>query len=110
MNTFTSKTFVCHILKKENANKLKDFKPINLITCFYKILTKVLANHLKGVLPSTIFELQKAFIAWRQILDQTLIANEANEDYRIKKKGLILKLILEKLTILWIGISILGFG
>lgn len=40
--------------KKENASRVEDFRPINLVTGVYNILAKVLANRLKRVLPSTI--------------------------------------------------------
>lgn len=34
--------------------RVRDFRPIGLITSVYKILAKVLANHLKRVLSLTI--------------------------------------------------------
>lgn len=37
-------------------DRVKDFRPTSLITSVYKILAKVLANRLKRVLPSTIFD------------------------------------------------------
>ena len=43
-------TFVVLILKKAEATKVKDFRPISLVGSMYKILSKVLANRLKGVL------------------------------------------------------------
>ncbi|XP_038903533.1 uncharacterized protein LOC120090100 [Benincasa hispida] len=57
----------------------------------------VLAERLKLVMPSIIAPSQSAFTEGRQILDPILIANEAVEDYRVKKKkGWILKLDMEK--------------
>lgn len=48
-------------------------------------------------MPPLIATTQSAFIGNRQILDPVLIANEAVEDYRArKKKGWILKLDLGK--------------
>ena len=55
LNRSVVETFVCLIPKKENENKVKEFRPISLITSVYKILAKVLANRLRKVLPSTIF-------------------------------------------------------
>ena len=42
----------------------------------YKILAKVLANHLKSVLDQLISKSQNGFVGGRQILDSVLIANE----------------------------------
>lgn len=55
---------------------LKDFRPISLLGCHNKIISKILANRLKSVLPGLIWECQNAFIKGRQILDSVLIANE----------------------------------
>lgn len=61
------------------------------LTSIYKSFD--LANHLRKVLPLTIFESQGAFMAKRQIFDQALTANEAIENYRAKKKeGVIFKI------------------
>lgn len=61
LNRSVIESFVCLIPKKGNANRLKEFQPINLITSVYKILAKVFANCLRKVLPSTIFETQGPF-------------------------------------------------
>ena len=42
----------------------------------YKIMAKVLANSLKGVLGSVVSDTQKTFIQGGQILDSILRANE----------------------------------
>lgn len=78
--------FECLIPQEEKVIKVKDFRPISLVRSMYKIIAKVLANRLKKALPSTISKSQVAFIAWRQIRDQALIANEAVEDYRCCNK------------------------
>ena len=43
-------TFVVLIPKKVGATEVKDFRPISLVGSMYKIISKVLANQLKGVL------------------------------------------------------------
>ena len=40
-------TFMDLISKKVGALEVKDFRPINLVSCIYKILVKVLAKILK---------------------------------------------------------------
>ena len=65
---------------------MKDFRPISLTTLSYKVVAKVLVERLKSVMDSIISPYQSAFIEGRQKLDPILIANEAVEDYRAKKK------------------------
>lgn len=65
--------------------------------------TKVLAERLKKVMSCVISPYQCAFIEGRQILDSILIANEVMEYRSKKKKGWILKLGLEKPSIVLIG-------
>ncbi|XP_075497741.1 uncharacterized protein LOC142534974 [Primulina tabacum] len=97
VNGKTNETYICLIPKKKDATKIKDFRPISLITNLYKILAKVLTNRLKKVMSKTVAENQCAFIRGRQITDCCLIANEVVEEYRRKKKkGWILKVDLEK--------------
>lgn len=55
-------SFIALIPKKNCAIAIKDFSPISLIGSFFKILAKVLANHLRKVLLEVIFETQGAFV------------------------------------------------
>ena len=40
-------TFIALIPKKNGASNIRDFRPISLVRSVYKILAKVMANHLK---------------------------------------------------------------
>ena len=70
-------TFIVMVPKKEGADDFKDFKPINLVGSLYKLIAKVLANKLKKMMSWLVNKAQNAFVESRQILDASLIANEA---------------------------------
>nr|GEU89305.1 RNA-directed DNA polymerase, eukaryota, reverse transcriptase zinc-binding domain protein [Tanacetum cinerariifolium] len=69
-------SFIALIPKVPDANFVKDFRPISLIGSMYKIIAKILANRLVGVLGDIVNEVQSDFITKRQILDGPFILNE----------------------------------
>jgi hypothetical protein len=76
---------------------MSDFRPISLVGCLYKVLSKVLANRLRNVIGKVISENQSAFVKGRQILDGILIANEMVDDAkRNRKEMLLFKVDFEK--------------
>ncbi|GJU28782.1 RNA-directed DNA polymerase, eukaryota [Tanacetum coccineum] len=90
-------SFIALIPKIPNVNLVKDFRPISLIGSMYKIIAKILANRLVGVLGDIVNEVQSAFIAERQILDGPFILNEVLQWCKLKKKqSLIFKVDFEK--------------
>jgi len=90
-------SFITLVPKKDNPSDLNEFRPISLVGCVYKILSKILANRLKKVLPSVIHENQSAFLGGRGMLDSILVANET-VDYlkKEKKSGVLVKVDFEK--------------
>nr|GEU39623.1 hypothetical protein [Tanacetum cinerariifolium] len=62
-------SFIALIPKTQEAKVVKDFRPISLIGSVYKIIAKILANHLSLVISSLISDVQSAFVSNRQILD-----------------------------------------
>nr|GFA25188.1 RNA-directed DNA polymerase, eukaryota, reverse transcriptase zinc-binding domain protein [Tanacetum cinerariifolium] len=70
-------SFIALIPKIPDAKLVKDFRPISLIGSLYKIIAKILATRLVGVLGDLVSEVQSAFVADRQILDGPLILNES---------------------------------
>nr|GEU49601.1 RNA-directed DNA polymerase, eukaryota [Tanacetum cinerariifolium] len=90
-------SFIALIPKIPNPNLINDFRPISLIGSMYKIIAKILANRLVGVLDDIVNETQSAFIANRQILDGPFILNEVLQWCKMKKKqALIFKVDFEK--------------
>ncbi|GJS69804.1 RNA-directed DNA polymerase, eukaryota, reverse transcriptase zinc-binding domain protein [Tanacetum coccineum] len=90
-------SFIALIPKMQDARVVKDFRPISLIGSVYKIIAKILANRLVGVLGDLIHEVQSAFIANRQILDGPFILDELIHWCRSKnKQAMIFKVNFEK--------------
>ncbi|GKC01800.1 RNA-directed DNA polymerase, eukaryota, reverse transcriptase zinc-binding domain protein [Tanacetum coccineum] len=90
-------SFIALIPKTHDANMVKDFRPISLIGSLYKIIAKILANHRVVVLGDIVNEVQSAFVADRQILDDPFILNELFQWCKSKKKqSLIFKVDFKK--------------
>ena len=71
-------SFITLIPKKINAVNIKDFRPISLIGCVYKLLAKVLANRFRVVLGGLIFESQNAFVGVVKWWIQSLLPMNAS--------------------------------
>ncbi|KAG7535395.1 Endonuclease/exonuclease/phosphatase superfamily [Arabidopsis thaliana x Arabidopsis arenosa] len=69
-------TNICLVPKAGRPKEMSGFRPISLCNVGYKIISKVLSNRLKRLLPKVISETQSAFVARRLITDNILIAQE----------------------------------
>lgn len=94
-----NRTMITLIPKLEHPKSLRDFRPISLCTVAYKVITKIVANHIKCLLPNLILPYQTSFITGRNITDNIIIAQEAIHSMR-QKRGrvgwLAIKVDLEK--------------
>lgn len=57
-----NKTFLTLIPKRILANNVNDYRPKNLCNVVYKIISQVIANRLKVILPNIIGLFQSAFL------------------------------------------------
>jgi len=61
------------IPKDPNPLSFEHFRPISLCNVSYKIITKILENRLKKLLPYLISENQGGFVPKRQIMDNVIL-------------------------------------
>ena len=90
-------SFIALIPKKENAMTPDGFRPIALCNVVYKIISKVVANRLKPLLPSLISEEQIGYVERRQILNNIIQAHEVVHSLKSNKQaGMIIQLDIVK--------------
>ncbi|CAM8995607.1 unnamed protein product [Rhodiola kirilowii] len=80
-------TDIVLIPKCKDANKMEDFRPINLCNVIVKIMTKAMANRLQSILDKVISLNQSAFVKGRLITDNILLAQELNHFIRSRRNG-----------------------
>ena len=82
----TNASFITLVPKVANPQHLNEFRPISLVGCVYKIISKILSSRLKRVLNKVIDPRKSAFLEGRGLLDSVLVANETLEEVKRKKK------------------------
>lgn len=79
--------YISLIPKKQNPSTMGDLRPITLCNVTYKILSKMIANRLKGILEGVISANQSAFIPGRLIIDNVLVVSEVIHFLNQKRDG-----------------------
>ena len=74
-------TILTLVPKKTEAKGMKDYRPISCCNVLYKLISKILANRLKRILPKCISWNQSAFIKERLLMENVLLATEIVKDY-----------------------------
>lgn len=89
--------FISMIPKQDSALIPDKFRPIALCNVIYKIISKILANRLKPLLPSLISGEQSGYVEGRQILDNIIQAHEVVHSLTSKRQvGMIMQLDIAK--------------
>lgn len=85
------------ILKQDHFDVPVGFRPIALCNVIYKIMSTIIVNRLKTILPILISPDQTRFDKGRQILDSIITTNKAIHSlHALKSKGMMMKLDLDK--------------
>jgi len=83
--------------KIQEAERIHQYRPICLLNCIYKLITKVLTLRLEKVANKLILNSQSAFMKWRNIMNGIMALHEVlHETKRRNEVGLILKFDFEK--------------
>jgi hypothetical protein len=80
-------TMITLILKKNESRTPDHYRPITLCNVVYKIISKVIANRLKPLLPTLILQEQKGFVEGRQIMDNIIHSHELIHTLKIHRRG-----------------------
>jgi hypothetical protein len=85
------------IPKVGDATNMKQFWPISLLNCSFKIFSKILTLRLSDVVQRIVAPSQSAFIKGRYILESVVVAHEiVHSINKSGEKGVVLKLDYEK--------------
>ncbi|XP_020967397.1 uncharacterized protein LOC110266746 [Arachis ipaensis] len=79
-------TWVALAPKFIGAKEIKDLRPISMVGCVYKVISKVLVRRMRAVMPKLVGETQSAFVKGRNIHDGALIACETVHWLKRRKK------------------------
>lgn len=95
----TNGTFIYLIPKMSSSEELTQLRPISLCNVLVKVISKVLANHLKSFLPRLVRGFQSSFVSGRLTTNNITTTQEIIHTLRKRKSrkvGMIVKLDLEK--------------
>ena len=74
-------TILALIPKKNDAITMKNYRPISCCNVIYKVISKLLANRMKRLLPLFISLNQSTFVKDRLLMENVLLASELVKNY-----------------------------
>ena len=80
-------THIVLIPKKKDPTHLVDYRPISLSNVISRIISKVIANHLKYIFSNVVSESQSAFVPNYFIIDNITVAYELLHRMRNRRRG-----------------------
>ena len=80
-------THIVLIPKKKDPTHLADYRLINLSNVVSRIISKVIANHLKYILSNVVSESQSAFVPNYLITNNITVAYELLHRMRNRRRG-----------------------
>jgi hypothetical protein len=78
-------TFLALVPKEDVDEDPNKFRPISLCNVIYKIITKLIINRIKPLLPHLISSKQTRYVEGRKILDGIILAHETIHSLKISK-------------------------
>ncbi|XP_078150904.1 uncharacterized protein LOC144546233 [Carex rostrata] len=92
-----NKSIICLIPKEANASTINKFRPISLVNCSFKLISKILTHRLGHVMHRIIDDSQAAFLPGRNILDNIVISQELiHYSKHHNQQGIVVKVDFEK--------------
>lgn len=78
-------TVLTLVPKSDHADTITNYRPITCCNTIYKVVSKMLTNRLKQILPEIISPNQSAFVAGRTIVQNILICQDLVRLYNRKQ-------------------------
>eukprot|EP00253_Pinus_taeda_P029948 PITA_29948 len=92
-----NESFIALIPKQEEATSPNRFRPIAFCNVIYKIISKVISNHIKPLLPTLVSKKKTGYVEGRQILDNIFQAHGMVHSLITNKQaGIIMQLDIVK--------------
>ena len=80
-------SFITLAPKTKDPSSLSNYHPFSLISCIYKIISKMLATRIKAIIGKVVGKVQSTYVEGRNILYGPLIVNDICSWLRALKRG-----------------------
>lgn len=101
---YLNQTLISLIPKQLGPETVSHYRPISLCNTVYKVISKIIVQRLRSLLPSLISPMQTAFLEGMRATDNVVIAQELIYSLKRRKGTWYLKLTLRRLMIALSGV------